>query len=157
VTVSKGLKDALGPLMLKHKLGLYVLKATQAAPVADRLTGRRLLMLRPSSEPDFDFEAARAVAQSGTSIFSGFESYSVSDNVSCAAAGKPCISISETQSNSDGSAAVKILQNLFGKNTSTKDIVAYCTRRMRDNQGVLLASRDAAAAASGELLELVFD
>lgn len=163
LTVSKELKDALGPLMLKHQLGLYVLKATRTAPGTDRLAGHPLLTLCPPSAGDLDFEAAGAVLESGTSIFSGFESYLDSDSgrggvtVGCPTVDKPCISISETRSKSGRATAVKISRNLFDKNTSTKEIVVYCTRRMRENQGVLLANRKAAASVSSQLLELVLD
>jgi hypothetical protein len=155
VTGAKELKDALGPLMLKHKLGLYVLKAGQSAPGADLLAGHPLLILCPAAEPRMDFDVAAAAMGKGTPGFSSFGSYRSADNVSCAG-DEPCMT-GTARLDTAGEASATLEQKIYGRDTSAKALVGHCLRQMSANQGVLLANHDAVASVSSQLLELVLE
>jgi hypothetical protein len=149
--------------MRKHRVGLFVLKSAQRSPGADPLAGHPLLVLCPPSswsifqgEGDLDVDVAEAVLKSGRPVFSGFESVLIATDASCPS-DSPCMTSTVEESAKGAEPAVRISRKVFGKGVSVKQAVAYCMRRMGENQGILLANRKSVASASGDLLELVLD
>ena len=171
VTAPNGLADLLKPYMQQRQLGLYGLKsASTRTDLADRPV---LVMSLPdttpmsSYAPSLDEDIAFTVVTRGDSAFSGYETYTIADNVTCPGA-DPCVKetdnlgaapVAMSMSSGNVSAAgeqkpIQVSKDLFGSTTSRKQLLAYCVGRLHKENAVLLADRRDAAGFSSDLVEL---
>jgi len=171
ITAPNGLAGILSSYMQQRQLGLYALKSAHArVDLADHPV---LVMSLPDATPmsqyapDLDEDIAFSVVSRVDNAFGGYESYTIASNIKCPG-DNPCVSqtsklsvapVAMSMNTGEISAAgeqkpIAVSKKIFGSGTSRKRILEFSIQRLREENAVLLAYRNDAAAFSDDLVEL---